>query len=397
MLISVIVSIYNREAEIRKCIESIIGQTYKELEIILVDDGSTDSSLQICREYEQRDRRIRIIHKENGGLISARVAGVKVASGDYIGHIDGDDWIESTYFEALADSASREGTDMVIDGFVVDRGCSSERVTHRIGCGVYDRERIENEIYPKLFDAAGDGYRFIYHSQWAKLSKKELAKKNQLMVIDDRNNGQEDAICIYPMILEAKSICVIDKCLYHYVIRENSINEKGTDNITYFQYVKSTYNQLRERICSFYKNDQILLNLERYISLDIINGFNKFLPVKCEGYLFPYELIEKGEKVILYGAGSVGCSFYKQLMRNHYCDVMLWVDQNNEHIDVKYAKIYSPDKISTAEDFDHVVICVDNENIADEIKITLRKMNIPIEKFVWKAGYRAELEFEFKV
>ena len=142
MLISVIVSIYNREAEIRKCIESIIGQTYKELEIILVDDGSTDSSLQICREYEQRDRRIRIIHKENGGLISARVAGVKVASGDYIGHIDGDDWIESTYFEALADSASREGTDMVIDGFVVDRGCSSERVTHRIVFGVYDRERI---------------------------------------------------------------------------------------------------------------------------------------------------------------------------------------------------------------------------------------------------------------
>lgn len=100
-LVSVIVPVYNVENYMRKCIDSILNQTYKNLEIILVDDGATDESGVICDEYALIDHRIKVLHKENGGLASARNAGVKVATGEYISYVDSDDWIESEFIETL--------------------------------------------------------------------------------------------------------------------------------------------------------------------------------------------------------------------------------------------------------------------------------------------------------
>ena len=99
--LSIIVPFYNVERYIGKCIESILGQTYQNFQLILVDDGSKDNSLAICKQYMKKDSRIEIIHKENGGVVSARKAGVTLANGDFIGWVDGDDWIEPTYFEEL--------------------------------------------------------------------------------------------------------------------------------------------------------------------------------------------------------------------------------------------------------------------------------------------------------
>lgn len=99
--ISIIVPVYNIEKYIVRCIESILNQTYSNLEIILVDDGSTDSSGGICDEYAKKDDRIVVIHKVNGGLSDARNAGLKVVTGDYIGYVDGDDWIDSTMYEDM--------------------------------------------------------------------------------------------------------------------------------------------------------------------------------------------------------------------------------------------------------------------------------------------------------
>ena len=100
-MISVIVPIYNVEAYLPQCIESILHQTYTDLEIILIDDGSKDGCAGICEEYRQRDSRIVVIHKENGGLVSARKAGLKAAAGAYIAYVDGDDWIEPNMYECM--------------------------------------------------------------------------------------------------------------------------------------------------------------------------------------------------------------------------------------------------------------------------------------------------------
>lgn len=106
--ISVIVTIYNIEEYMDTCIESIVQQTDKNLEIILVNDGSTDGSSIKCEEWKAKDSRIKVIHKENRGAVSARKAGVVNATGDYIGYVDGDDWIEPDMYEKMADSALRK-------------------------------------------------------------------------------------------------------------------------------------------------------------------------------------------------------------------------------------------------------------------------------------------------
>ncbi len=395
MLVSVIVAIYNKEKYLKRCIESIQNQTYKDLDIILVDDGSTDKSLQICRKYEQEDHRIRTIHKKNGGLVTARKAGIVSAKGDYIGHIDGDDWVEATYFETLVEASNKGQVDVVIDGFKEDHGDCSFKRKHHLFCGVYDSEKIKRQIYPKLFRVDGDGFRFLYHSQWGKLIRKELAIRNQLLV-DDRAVGQEDALCIYPVLLEADTVCIIDNCLYHYVLYPDSLNTGATNCSKYFEYVKYAYFQLRDRLKPYCEKDQqLLLNLEQYISYEIINGINKYGCVKSYYYLFPYELIEQRSKIILYGAGCVGRNFYKQLMRNKYCDIVLWVDRRLEDIDVSYANIEDPAKIVDMKGYDYIIVAVDNKLVADDIRLQLENMCIDGKKIIWKAGYLAELEVEF--
>ena len=111
-LISVIVPIYNVEKYLDRCVDSIINQTYKNLEIILVDDGSPDNCLAICDSWAEKDRRIKVIHKENGGVSSARNSALDIASGDYIGFVDSDDWIEPDMYEILIKNAKKYDADI---------------------------------------------------------------------------------------------------------------------------------------------------------------------------------------------------------------------------------------------------------------------------------------------
>ena len=112
-LFSVIVPVYNIEEYLKKCITSIIEQTYKNIEIILIDDGSTDKSALICDEFAEKDKRIKVVHKENGGVVSARKVGISIASGEYVVSVDGDDWIEKERLEHLADQISLVAADMI--------------------------------------------------------------------------------------------------------------------------------------------------------------------------------------------------------------------------------------------------------------------------------------------
>lgn len=116
MKLSVIVPVYNVETYLNRCIDSIINQTYKNLEIILVDDGSTDKSGKICDKYAAIDSRIKVIHKKNGGLVSARKYGVMNATGDYITDVDSDDWIENQAFSYMIEKLSQYNPDMLVLG-----------------------------------------------------------------------------------------------------------------------------------------------------------------------------------------------------------------------------------------------------------------------------------------
>ena len=129
-LISIIVPVYNVEQYLRQCIESIIRQIYKNLEIILIDDGSTDNSGKICDEYALKDDRIIIIHKQNGGVSSARNAGLKIAKGDYIGFVDGDDYIRNDMYEELYNTAIKTNTELVVCNYL--KGNENNWITNNV-------------------------------------------------------------------------------------------------------------------------------------------------------------------------------------------------------------------------------------------------------------------------
>lgn len=148
---SVIVPIYKVEKYVRKCIESILSQTYEDYELILVDDGSPDNCPSICDEYAEKDRRIIVIHKSNGGLVSARNIGVQTASGDYICYVDGDDWIQNNFLETIYNRGiSQDNPDMVVFGAL--RQYENHQVKIPAGApeGLYIKERLKTDIYPYM-------------------------------------------------------------------------------------------------------------------------------------------------------------------------------------------------------------------------------------------------------
>lgn len=166
--ISVIIPVYNVEAYLRRCVESLLQQTYSNLEIILVDDGSPDRSGEICDEYGYQDSRIKVIHQANRGVSAARNSGLCAATGDWIGFIDGDDWIEPDMYEYMLDMARKHGADMVQCGLFFDEETESrEMFCAETECvlsggaeklGLRDLEKLGNSTCNKLYrkDVVGD-------------------------------------------------------------------------------------------------------------------------------------------------------------------------------------------------------------------------------------------------
>lgn len=160
-LISVIVPVYKVEKYLQKCIDSILNQTYENLEIILVDDGSPDNCPRICDEYARRDGRVRVIHKQNGGLSDARNAGLKVFCGEYLMFVDSDDWIEPNYVEAMFAVATRHDLDLVISG-----------VTY-----TYENEDRKNECAPAGNDVVELVSNSLMGYAWNKLYRRNIVKR----------------------------------------------------------------------------------------------------------------------------------------------------------------------------------------------------------------------------
>ena len=139
--LSIVVPAYNVEEYLPQCVDSILRQTFTDFELLLVDDGSKDSTGRLCDEYAGKDRRIRVIHKENGGLVSARKAGLSEALGTYVAYVDGDDWIAECMMEKLCGQASDTGADIVISDFVA-AGKTEEPLSENMDGGYYDKEAL---------------------------------------------------------------------------------------------------------------------------------------------------------------------------------------------------------------------------------------------------------------
>ena len=160
-MISVIVPVYNVEKYLKRCVDSILNQTYTDFELLLVDDGSTDGGPQICDDYAARDPRVRVIHKTNGGLISARNEGIHAARGSYVCILDGDDWALENMLQFIHDRLAESPVPLDMVLFAADNVYEDhlEETINETPEGYYDRERLEKEIFPVLLVDTRNGIR----------------------------------------------------------------------------------------------------------------------------------------------------------------------------------------------------------------------------------------------
>lgn len=245
-LISVIIPVYKVEEYLENCIQSVIKQTISDLEVILVDDGSPDHCPEICDLWADKDSRIKVIHKENGGLSDARNAGLNLAQGEYISFIDSDDWIAPDMYEIMLEALKREHADICACGIM---GCYPSRNVPMPVCpAVGDAKSIFSMLYSDaLYPVAA----------WNKLYKRKCWSELRF----PKGKICEDAFTTYKLIDQAKRIVQIEDTLYFYRIRPNSImtakfraqrmDEEEAWRMNY-KFIAEHYPELKRRAYDFY-------------------------------------------------------------------------------------------------------------------------------------------------
>lgn len=275
-LVSIIVPIYKVDPYLRQCLDSIVNQTYTNLEIILVDDGSPDNCPQICDEYAAKDNRIVVIHKENGGLSDARNAGLDICKGEYIYFIDSDDWIDINTIETLYEIAQTTKSDIVIGDYTT----TTESGNHTNN--VSSKQIVEMPLF-NLLKCHQPGHPLFTQvvAAWNKLIKKNIAKK----WLFPKGAICEDHFTIYKYFFSASNVVLTNIKTYFYRTREGSIVSNLAKNPIRDNYIQHEY--LRERISFFLNQNRI----------DIANLFIDQY-TRNAIYLYIIELKKNGNKKI---------------------------------------------------------------------------------------------------
>jgi glycosyltransferase involved in cell wall biosynthesis len=255
--ISVIVPIYKVEKYLDRCIESIASQTYKNLEIILVDDGSPDNCPQICDKWAGKDSRIKVIHKQNGGVSSARNAGLDVATGDFVAFVDSDDYVEKGYIQTMYSKQKAYKVDFVccsVNDVYEDTGKIEQNVPVSEDVVISDAH---------IFDSYYANYSKILIVPWNKLYKKEIFKNIRFR----ENMVYEDTEIILRILHSVSSIAIIPNILYNYLKTSTSCIGGGINRLK----IDSTIKLFETRVEFIQHN-----NLNNYLSQELIFQFNNY-------------------------------------------------------------------------------------------------------------------------
>jgi glycosyltransferase involved in cell wall biosynthesis len=220
MKISIIIPVYNVQVYLNQCINSVVSQSYDDLEIILVDDGSTDNSPRICDDFVLKDDRIKVIHKQNGGVSSARNAGLNMASGDFIQFVDSDDYIEHNMCEVLINTLSKNKADLAMCGFFL--------INNEIVRKCFFRKGVFKRLSDLKNDFSSLYINCFFNSPFNKLYRKNLIAS----YFDEQLSLGEDLIFNLNYMKNCTSIAITDKCLYNYVTgNPNSLTSKYRGNM----------------------------------------------------------------------------------------------------------------------------------------------------------------------
>lgn len=239
-LVSVVLPIYNVEKYLNRCIESVVRQTYKKIEIILVDDGSPDGCPQKCDDWAKRDGRIKVVHKKNAGLGYARNTGIENASGEYICFFDSDDYIADDTIEKAYEAVKKENADIGIFGFsTVDKnGNVTNVIAPKTKCQKYVGENVLTTFLPDLISWNPDNgvATDLRMSAWTALYSMELIQKNSWRFVSEREIISEDVYSLLDLYRDVKTVVVIPEAFYFYCENETSLTHS---------YKKDRYNRIK--------------------------------------------------------------------------------------------------------------------------------------------------------
>lgn len=242
--ISVIVPVYKTEAYLRRCVDSLLRQAYSDMEIILVEDGSPDGCPALCDFYARKDGRVKALHKENGGLVSAWQAGAEASSGDYLCFVDSDDWVEKDMLEDMSEYLSDgpgDAKEIICCNFVINRPGKETKHYHRLAPGTYTGKRLEKRVKNHLL---GHENRTVSMSRCMKLFSKSLIMDNRKYSDPEVTMG-EDVNITLPALLDCNRLVIMEDALYyHYFYHDKSMVHQYDSGM--YAGIQTLYRKVRE-------------------------------------------------------------------------------------------------------------------------------------------------------
>lgn len=385
IVVSVIVPIYNVGRYFPKCIQSICNQSYPNLEIILVDDGSTDDSGSICDEYADRDKRIKVIHKKNEGLVRARKAGFLASTGKLIANIDGDDWIEPEMISNCVKIYNDTQADFIQNGFVCE-GNKTDRIQYKNSVDLLTEQNVAYHITKWL-----DGNDYTYGSQLVtKIMKRSIFEISYFKVADNFNNGEDFISFLYYMYYGKKAVTT-DKVYYHYIVHDESLSHKK--------------NGARQLLVEDKLTEQVVHILDE-LSMNISGKIIKKWIIRRKGYAlmqqipeFKFYLINYQfqniemllyKNIVIYGAGKVGQDLFRQISLYKNINIVGWLDKNPQKYNFTFQKVYDIGHLKNIH-YDFIIIAVKQKELAEQIRADLFQIGVPDNVIVWQK-YRSLLD-----
>ncbi len=376
--ISVIVPVYNEMKYLDTCVSSICNQSYRNLEIILVDDGSGEPCHKLCDEYLVKDRRIKVIHKENGGSLSARRKGIEEAEGDYVAFVDSDDWVELDFYEKMAELIAGNKPDMAVasnyyrdypDGQFV-------KVYDNKRAGYWTCDEFETEVFPyfikteEFFDTEFPIAMTYY------MFDTSFARRN-ILKIEDKIKTSEDYTFLMLAFLNARSFAANSFAGYHY---RSNVNSKTHTLKNMKDLLRPSYEAVMRAI---HHSDYAKDNLEKKNRLHMyhalmLKDYGELLN-STDTFLFPFSRVRKGSRILIYGMGLLGKQIYNALKDNPAYDVAGVADRKWELLREQGEYVVSPDAILSLE-YDFIIIAITYPNIKNQVKKELINMGIDADK-----------------
>ena len=319
--ISIIVPIYKVEHELDRCVKSLLGQTYNNIEIILVDDGSPDSCPKMCDEFAKLDNRVKVIHKRNGGLSDARNAGLKIALGEYVLYVDSDDYIDFDSCERLMKAKNNENIDIIVGNAIMEKNDGNELINHSAtpeGITYTSKEFVERAIKANQW----------YAPACFNMYRKEFLLENNLYF--EKGIYFEYVQMLPRVFLAANTIRCMNGIFYHYIVRDNSIMTSGKKD---FARIRDSIHIYEQWFCLFKEVDDAELQrhlygvlIKYYISNCKVRGIKGFV---IDGLKFSFCFrnalnIKEKFKVLFFGTlPKVYCALFDlysniKSLRNRY-------------------------------------------------------------------------------